>query len=747
MILKNLFRRKVRTLLTVLGISIGVAAIVGLGALANGLEVGYDSILTGSKADMILSQPDAIDISVSTVDESIGAEIEVMPEVSQISGMLQGIVAAEKTPYFFVYGYQRDSFALERFQIIEGFDLGTHEAQLGRGKQILIGASAAEALDKNPGDTLRLGDTIFRVVGIYETGDTLEDNGGVLSLSDAQDLLGRPRQVSLFYIQLKDTKQGDRLKARFERRWSDLSLSTTREYADKQITGDMLKGSVWAIAGLAILIGGVGMMNSQLMAITERTREIGVLRSLGWNRRRILWMILMESLVVCLLGGAFGIGIAWLLLSVFSEGVGFFGASVANITPDLLVEAFVVVLLMGFLAGMYPAWRASRLQPVEALRYEGGSGGGKIRRLPFGGMALQSLWQRTTRTFLTLGAISLTVGAIMALEAILRGVSREIGSMGADAEVMIRQADVADTSLSALDERIGDKIAAFPEVAHVSSLAFTGTILPDSGTLFLLFGYTPNEYAISQYHIIEGKRISGSRQIMIGKMIADALHKSVGDVIQLGGSRFPIVGVYQGDSAWQEMGGVVSLRDAQLYLGRPRKVTMYVVKVEDPAKAAAVVEKINNEIPEAHASLSGEFMEQMPDMVAMDAMLVSISLLTIVVGGVGVMNAMLMSVFERTREIGVLRALGWRRRSILSLILQEALWIGLFGGASGILIALGLDYLIGKIPMFGSMLDMIWDWDIFARAIAIALLLGLLGGLYPAYRATRLQPVEALRYE
>jgi putative ABC transport system permease protein len=107
----------------------------------------------------------------------------------------------------------------------------------------------------------------------------------------------------------------------------------------------------------------------------------------------------------------------------------------------------------------------------------------------------------------------------------------------------------------------------------------------------------------------------------------------------------------------------------------------------------------------------------------------------------------LMAVFERTREIGVLRALGWRRRSILRLILTEALYLGLIGAVVGIGIAFGLVALIGLEPTFGPMLQPIWEADVFTRAITIALLLGLLGGLYPAYRATRMQPVEALRYE
>jgi ABC-type antimicrobial peptide transport system permease subunit len=504
---------------------------------------------------------------------------------------------------------------------------------------------------------------------------------------------------------------------------------------------------VWGIAGLAILIGGVSMMNAQLMSVMERTREIGVLRATGWSRRRILGMIMSESLLVSLLGGVVGVLLGWLVLMAFSNAAGFFGASVTNINAGILFQAFATVLILGLVGGLYPAWRASRLQPVEALRYEGGTSGNEAHRLPVGGMAVQSLWQRSTRTLLTLGVIGITVGGIVALEAIIGGVSDMMTALSGDSEIMVRQAGIADTSLSALDERIGDKIAVLPGVAHVSGLGFTGTILPDSGTIFILFGYAPNEYGIQQFNIVEGEPLTNNRQILLGRMMSNALHKSPGDTVEVGGSRFRVVGIYESGATWEEMGGVISLRDAQSYMGRPRKVTMYMVKVDDPSLAPGIVERINAEMPDAHANLSGDFVEQMPDMQAMDAMMAAISFLAIAVGGIGVLNTMLMSVLERTREIGVLRALGWRRRRILGMIINESLLLGLIGGVVGILVAFGLTFLFSLIPMFGSILSAQWDLVIFARALTVALLLGLLGGLYPAYRATRLQPVEALRYE
>jgi ABC-type antimicrobial peptide transport system permease subunit len=748
MIIKNLLRRKFRTLLTILGIAIGVAAIISLGGMANGLSTGYNSMLTGSKADLIISQPDAFDISYSSVDAEIGDKLLSMPEVSAVSGMLQGFTQAEGEPFFFVFGYPKDSFVLERFIIIDGVGLYSKEAEKQKGDPILLGSAAAEVLKKSPGDSLRLTGSIYRVVGIYQTGDAFEDSGALLSMQDAQILLGKQRQVSLYYIRLKDPALKDRFLERAERQWPDLSISGAEEYSQKQSMADYMDSYVWVIGGLAIVIGGVGMMNSQLMSVFERTREIGVLRAVGWSKWRILWMILAESIFVCLAGGILGTAMGWFILTGLSRVTVLFGMGNANLSVDLIIQAFTVVMILGLIGGLYPAWRASRLQPVEALRYEGG-GTGKIHRLPFGGMTVQSLWQRSTRTALTLSVIGITVGAIMALDGMTRGMKSDMDSMlvGNDMQILLRQADIADTSLSAIDERIGDKIAAYSEVRTISGLIMTAIVMPDASGFFIIIGVAPNEQAIERYTIVDGKTITTNRQIIIGKFMANALHKQVNDTIDLSGSRFRITGIYESDVSWEEMGGIMTLRDAQIFAGHPRKVTMYGITLNDPSKAKEVVNKINQEFPDVHATLSGDFTNEMPDFQNMNGMMSAISMLAVLVGGVGVLNTMLMSVFERTREIGVLRALGWRRRSILKMILQESVILGIFGGVAGIIIAFLLAFVMTRLPMYGEMLKTTWEMDVFVRAILVAFSLGVLGGLYPAYRATKLLPVEALRYE
>ncbi len=200
-------------------------------------------------------------------------------------------------------------------------------------------------------------------------------------------------------------------------------LSTTSDLADKQVMSDYLYAFAWAIGGLAIVLGGVGMMNTQLTSVYERTREIGVLRAIGWSRLRVMKMIFGESFIVCLAGGSWGIILGWLLISCFSGLIDVFGAT-REIQPKLIFTAILVVIILGMIGGLYPAWRAFRLQPVEALRYEGGSERGEDSRLPLGGIAAQNLVQRTTRTLLTVSVIAMIVGTIITLEAVVKGALR-----------------------------------------------------------------------------------------------------------------------------------------------------------------------------------------------------------------------------------------------------------------------------------------------------------------------------------
>ncbi|MBN1813291.1 MAG: ABC transporter permease [Anaerolineae bacterium] len=747
MIFKNLFRRKGRTILTSLGIAIGVAAIIALGAMAEGLQAGYTSMSRGSQADLVLSPASAMDITMGSVEEAVAEQALAWPEVADVTGMLLGNAKAEDAPYFYFFGYDPQGFAIEHFKIVDGQSLG--EARGVRGKPALLGRSAADGFDKSVGDTFHIGGGAFRIVGIYETGSGFEDSGAVISLQEAQTILLQPRRASMFYIRLRDPEGEARLRARVERHFPDLTLSTTSEFADRQQMIEIMEGFVWVISALAIIIGGVGMTNTLFMSVFERTREIGLLRALGWRRGQVLRLILSESLVLSCLGGLVGIGLGVASVYLLRGSLGYLSAMGTHFSPALFTRAVVAVIALGMVGGFYPARWASRLLPLEALQYEGGSGarGGTtpVKLLGFTG---RNLWRRRTRTTLTTLGISVGIAAIVALGSVGEGMVETFNSLalGSEADLAAIEADASDMGYSAIDERVGARLSALSDVEAVAGVGFAFDMSRGTAILFVM-GYNPHEFAIRHFKIVEGEPLSGLHQVIVGRQMAETLSLEVGDTLRLLDSAFRVVGVYETGVSFEDSGVVVSLRDAQRLAGRPHQVSMYTIKLRDPERVEAVREHLEAHFSEIDVALTSEFAEIIPDLQNMENMVGQISFLAVLIGGVGMLNTMLMSVLERTREIGVLRSLGWRRRQVIGMILAEALALGVVGGVCGIVLGMAIAWGITQIPGLGGMLLPHYSPGLFVQALAVALATGGLGGLYPAWRATRMRPVEALRYE
>lgn len=751
MILKNLLGRKTRSLLTIVGIGIGIAAMVALGAIANGLEAGYTAMLTGSQGDLIVTQADAADISAAAVDETVGQQLQALPEVTDVTGMLQSIVTAEGARYFMIFGYDPQGFAIEHFKIVEGEGLSDS-------KQVIIGKIAAENFKKGIGDSLKLFGSAFRIVGIYETGDGLEEGGGVVSLSDAQVLLSKPHQVALFTLRLKPGADVEELRRKIERRIPDVTTSQSGQVANTQETIQIVRGFAWGIAFIAILIGAVGMMNTVLMSVFERTREIGVLRSLGWRRGRVLGLIMGESLALSLIGGLAGTALGVAAVKALGSSPATGGLLQGRFSSGLFIQALVVALVLGALGGFYPAWRASQLTPLEALRYEGGltGSGGKGNKgwaLPFGieklPMTARNLFRRRTRTLLTMVGIGISVAVIVALEGIVDGFVAQFETMmggGGQADLMAVEADISDMEYSSIDEQVGKKLVTVPGVKYVSGTVF-GFLSDPQMTYLIIWGYHPGEYAIRQFKIVEGGGLSANRQIILGKTAAETMDKKVGQTIKILDSNFRIVGIYETGTGFLDMSGVISLREAQKLFKKPRQVGWYAIKLEDPKEADQMIAYLETNFPEISVSKTSELTEALPDFKTVQTMETAISVLAILVGGIGMMNTVFMSVFERTREIGSLRALGWRKRRVLGLVLQESLLLSLVSGVVGIIGGVLLGQVGSLAQGLGGLFQGSFGLPLFVRTLVMALVLGAVAGLYPAWWASRLSPVEALRYE
>jgi ABC-type antimicrobial peptide transport system permease subunit len=556
------------------------------------------------------------------------------------------------------------------------------------------------------------------------------------------------------------------MRARVDRRFPDLSVSATTGLVDQEEMLAILDGMAAGVSGLAVIIGGIGMANTLFMSVLERTREIGLLRSLGWRRRQVLALILGESLALSLLGGLAGAGLGVAAVWALGRSSSWLGIFGTHFAPDLFVRALVTVLVLGIVGGAYPAWWASRLLPVEALRYEGGGAPGRersakharsrtsaharwsrsarVRPVP---LAFRTLWRQRMRTALTMLAIGVSIAAIIALGGFADGMVITMNQMwrASQTDLFAIQADV-DADYSAIDEQVGARIAARSDVEAVAGLIWTA-VNTDEMAFLMVFGYHPREYAIRHFTIVDGEPLTARHQAIMGKQAAEQMGVQVGDTLRLLRSNFRIVGIYETGLSYEEIGAVIGLRETQALTGKLRQVMYYQIKLRDPAQAEAVLVDLAAEYPGIDFSLAAEAVQSMSDFAVVEQMVAQVSFLAILIGGLGMLNTMLMSVLERTREIGVRRALGWRRRHVLGLILRESLVLGVLGGVLGILIGLGLGRLVAMLPgLYGGMAPL-YSLKIFAQALLVAAVAGTIGGLYPAWRATRMRPVEALRYE
>jgi ABC-type antimicrobial peptide transport system permease subunit len=312
-------------------------------------------------------------------------------------------------------------------------------------------------------------------------------------------------------------------------------------------------------------------------------------------------------------------------------------------------------------------------------------------------------------------------------------------------DLFVAEAGV-DMDFSAIDERVGARLAARPEVDGVSGMFWTG-VSTEEMPMLIIYGYHPREFAIRRYRIVEGQPLSGRREIIVGRMAADKIGVEVGDTLRLLNSSFRVVGIYETGTAFEDAGVVIGLREAQSITGKLRQVQFYLVSLRDPDQVETVQADLEAAFPDLDFSLTSELAENTSDFRVMTEMADQLSLAAVFIGALGMLNTMLMSVLERTREIGVLRSLGWRRLQVMWMILKESLVLGAVGGILGIPLGMGLGVLVGTAGIWGGALEPTYTPRLFVQAVVVAVVAGVLGGLYPAWRATRMRPVEALRYE
>ncbi len=384
--IRSIWGNKMRSFLTMLGIIIGVAAVIILVSLVN----GYMGSVVESFASMGVNQVNVNVTNLSSrsldVDEMYAFYEEhtdlfdgLSPNVTVSTTIKHGDDSLTSTS---VSGRSEQYLEIKDYKLTQGRNIAYSDIA-ARQKVCVIGAYVAQELyggaEKALGETLKIGGYAFRIVGVAEVQDESSmDEGGtddfVWMPYSVAVKMSRNANISSYTFTIIDTTKAEECKTQIEdylygifKSDSLYRVSAMSEMLDslnEQIA--MMSGMLGGIAGISLLVAGVGVMNIMLVSVTERTREIGIRKSLGADKGVIMQQFVIEAAVTSSLGGVIGILIGCVATTVVGTAVGIS----ATPTPAAIIISFSVSVGIGLLFGYMPASRAANLNPIDALRSE-----------------------------------------------------------------------------------------------------------------------------------------------------------------------------------------------------------------------------------------------------------------------------------------------------------------------------------------------------------------------------------------
>ena len=405
--LRALGANKLRASLTMLGVIIGVGAVIALMSIGTGMQQQITSQVRGLGTNLLFITPGAqqtggvsaaagtrptltVDDNEALVNAGFPYLVDTAPQ--QDSGAQ--LIAGGQNWRSRVSGITPSFLYVRNMEVALGEFINDDHMQ-GRSRVMVLGANVAQQLfgESDPvGETIRANNQSFRVIGVLESkgGNALgnQDDVVYIPLTTMQTRFSSSRSpsgantISSIAIQLTDEQYVDTavqeisaiLREEHDVFEDDFTILSQQDMVEtvSEITGSITL-FLGAVAGISLLVGGIGIMNIMLVSVTERTREIGIRKALGAKRGNILSQFLTEATVVSLLGGGLGILIglgASRLLSGIELGAPGGQSFQTVVPPDAIILAFVVSAAIGLFFGSYPAMRAAQLNPIEALRYE-----------------------------------------------------------------------------------------------------------------------------------------------------------------------------------------------------------------------------------------------------------------------------------------------------------------------------------------------------------------------------------------
>jgi putative ABC transport system permease protein len=843
--LRNLRTRAQRTLLTVVGIVLGVGIVFGVITLSDTMSSTFRDLYSSAfgAADITITAAGGSGTFAEGVVERVrnfeGVE-SAAPRLSLPASLIlesrQGNVLPE-VQSMRLFGVEPASAALAT-----GFELAQGRLPES-GKEITLDGGSAESAGLKVGDKVTLGTPRgpekLDLVGILRIpGGSFAGFGfGMTPLPYAQKAFEEPRRISGIAVEAADGAPVPELRERLDRGLGK-GLQVERSETRTQETTSQLQGfriSLLFFAGTALFVGAFLVFNALSMTILERTRELGMLRALGSTRAMIARSVIAEALILGLLGSTlgvlFGYGMAKALVYLFGRAF-LFQITELVLSPFALLSAVVVGVAVTAVAALYPALRAGRVSPVEAMRARsGGTGKGRSRALSIlapllgllllgvgapwiyylaknlsanldglvyasgiagvigaflgvslviptlvhplaalfspvlrllfgveGKMVAANATRNRGRTALTASALMVGISLVVAFSALGGSVLGSIrsyldGSLGSDYVVQ----PASQNSDVTFSSDLPAKVRQVPGVESTTSLA--STFLREGDEASIVFGVDQNYTDIFRVDYAAGGPDAFSKLedggALVGKQLAETRKLAVGDRVELptpkGPREYPVEGILENDI----VGGGAGIYLSRETLARDfneKKGEFLAIKAEpgtDRAVLTRKIEEILRRYPQFSLYSNAEWKAQIED--DFDRQYVffyAIMGVSVAVSAFGVVNTLSMSVFERTREIGILRAVGTTRLQVGRLVIDEGIVISLIGCLIGVAVGslLGYLFVLGS-GAGGFEVDFFYPKVPALAALISGLFIGIFAGLLPARSAARKSIIEAVQYE
>ncbi len=362
---RGLLRRPVRTGLTLVGISIGIAAVVALVGISRGFEQSWAKGMQARGTDIVVSTMGS-GLAPKPFDDSVRDQVAAVPGVAAVCPLFVDLTSIESSSMMIVSSREWGGFSWQNLKVLSG-RLPNDAME----PAVVLGQNAAEVLEKKVGDPIQIETRELTVVGIVDGGALVENGSVIISLPLYQEITGNEGKINVIDVRAAPGTSEEDLKSlcgEINKVAGEAKALPAGENIGNSQAYKFISAMSWGTSLLAVIVGVLGVMNTMLMTVFERKQEICILLAIGWKRGRIIRMILLESALLGLLGGIFGVLLGTAGVKVIERLPAIHGLLEPDLSLKLMLVSVAIAVIVGVISGLYPAWRSSRLKPSLAMQ-------------------------------------------------------------------------------------------------------------------------------------------------------------------------------------------------------------------------------------------------------------------------------------------------------------------------------------------------------------------------------------------